>query len=87
MRTNLKNSSFKIWRKRVSGRKLKHGFPEFTTRFKSKNQKWKLNLRKIVHNAKEISKVEKNGRRIGMILFTAQKDAEEKKKKKKKKDY
>ena len=77
MRSNLKNSSFKIWRKRVSGRKLKHGFPEFTTRFKSKNQKWKLNLRKTVHNEKEISKVERNGRITGMILFIAQKDAEE----------
>tara|TARA_B100000965_G_scaffold347910_1_gene320253 strand:- start:3963 stop:4160 length:198 start_codon:yes stop_codon:yes gene_type:complete len=39
MRSNLKKSSFKLWRKRVSGRKLKHGFPLFKTRFKSKNQK------------------------------------------------
>ena len=39
MRSNLKTSSFKLWRKRVSGRKLKHGFPEFKTRFKSKNQR------------------------------------------------
>ena len=38
MRSNLKKSSFKIWRKRVSGRKLKHAFPEQKTRFKSKNQ-------------------------------------------------
>ncbi len=39
MRANLKSSSFKIWRKRVSGRKLKHGFPDQKTRFKSPNQK------------------------------------------------
>ena len=39
MRSNLKRSSFKVWRKRVSGRKLKHGFPEKKTRFKSANQK------------------------------------------------
>ena len=39
MRLNLKLSSFKIWRRRVSGRKLKHGFPEFKTRFQSPNQK------------------------------------------------
>ncbi len=39
MRSNLKKSSFKIWRKRVSGRKLKQSFPDFKTRFKSSNQK------------------------------------------------
>ncbi len=39
MRLNLKTSSFKIWRKRVAGRKLKQGFPAYMTRFKSKNQK------------------------------------------------
>tara|TARA_Y100001968_G_scaffold191842_1_gene175770 strand:+ start:770 stop:967 length:198 start_codon:yes stop_codon:yes gene_type:complete len=39
MRSNLKRSSFKLWRKRVSGRKLKHGFPDSPTRFKSSNQK------------------------------------------------
>ena len=39
MRSNLKSSSFKMWRKRVTGRKLKHQFPEFKTRFKSSNQK------------------------------------------------
>ena len=39
MRSNLKTSSFKMWRKRVCGRKLKHQFPEFKTRFKSPNQK------------------------------------------------
>ena len=39
MRSNLKPSSFKMWRKRVSGRKLKHGFPNQKTRFKSPNQK------------------------------------------------
>ena len=39
MRSNLKTSSFKIWRKRVTGRKLKHGFPDKKTRFKSTNQK------------------------------------------------
>jgi len=39
MRSNLKTSSFKMWRKRVSGRKLKHQFPHFKTRFKSTNQK------------------------------------------------
>tara|TARA_Y100001968_G_C18987816_1_gene539990 strand:+ start:374 stop:619 length:246 start_codon:yes stop_codon:yes gene_type:complete len=39
MRTNLKKSSFKIWRKRVSGRKSKHGFLQQNKRFKSANQK------------------------------------------------
>ena len=39
MRSNLKTSSFKIWRKRVTGRKLKHGFPNQKTRFRSPNQK------------------------------------------------
>ena len=39
MRAILKSSSFKMWRRRVSGRKLKHGFPYQTIRFKSPNQK------------------------------------------------
>tara|TARA_Y100000766_G_scaffold87513_1_gene74299 strand:+ start:273 stop:512 length:240 start_codon:yes stop_codon:yes gene_type:complete len=41
MRKNMKRSSFKMWRKRVSGRKTKHRFssPSKTPRFKSYNQK------------------------------------------------
>ncbi len=39
MRSTLKPSSFKTWRKRVTGRKLKHGFPNQKTKFKSANQK------------------------------------------------
>ena len=41
MRKNLKSSSFRLWRKRVTGRKTKHGIKrEFGKgRFKSKNQK------------------------------------------------
>ena len=41
MRKNMKKSSFKMWRKRVSGRKTKHRFssPSKTPRFKSYNQK------------------------------------------------
>ena len=39
MRSNLKTSSFKLWRKRVTGRKSKHVFPDQKTRFKSANQK------------------------------------------------
>jgi len=41
MRKNMKRSSFKMWRKRVSGRKTKHRFssPSVTPRFKSYNQK------------------------------------------------
>tara|TARA_B100000579_G_scaffold302871_1_gene252736 strand:- start:1336 stop:1533 length:198 start_codon:yes stop_codon:yes gene_type:complete len=39
MRSNLKSSSFKMWRKRVTGRKTKHGFPNHKTRFKSTNLK------------------------------------------------
>ena len=39
MRESLKSSSFKMWRRRVSGRKLRHGFPDQKTRFKSPNQK------------------------------------------------
>ena len=39
MRTSLKESSFKMWRKRVTGRKTKHIQKSESTRFKSKNQK------------------------------------------------
>ena len=41
MRENMKRSSFKMWRKRVSGRKTKHRFSSqsLTPRFKSYNQK------------------------------------------------
>ena len=41
MRKNLKSSSFRLWRKRVTGRKTKHGIKEnlIRGRFKSKNQK------------------------------------------------
>ena len=39
MRTSLKESSFKMWRKRVKGRKTKHKKTSYSTRFKSKNQK------------------------------------------------
>tara|TARA_Y100001968_G_C18813344_1_gene461149 strand:+ start:87 stop:284 length:198 start_codon:yes stop_codon:yes gene_type:complete len=39
MRSNLKSSSFKLWRKRVSGRKTKHGFSDQIKRFRSTNQK------------------------------------------------
>ena len=39
MRTSLKESSFKMWRKRVKGRKTKHEQTSESTRFKSKNQK------------------------------------------------
>ena len=39
MRTSLKESSFKMWRKRVTGRKTKHNQKSESTRFKSKNQR------------------------------------------------
>ena len=39
MRANLKESSFKLWRKRVKGRKTKHSKTSESTRLKSKNQK------------------------------------------------
>jgi len=40
MRTNLKESSFKLWRERVKGRKTKHSkLSNTNNRFKSKNQK------------------------------------------------
>ena len=39
MRTSLKESSFKMWRKRVTGRKTKHIQKSENTRFKSKNQR------------------------------------------------
>ena len=39
MRSNLKPSSFRLWRKRVSGRKTKHQSTTNSNRFKSKNQK------------------------------------------------
>jgi uncharacterized protein (TIGR03643 family) len=39
MRKNLKQSSFKLWRERVKGRKTKHSKTSESIRFKSKNQK------------------------------------------------
>ena len=39
MRASLKESSFKMWRKRVTGRKTKHIQKSESTRFKSKNQR------------------------------------------------
>jgi uncharacterized protein (TIGR03643 family) len=39
MRSSLKESSFKMWRKRVTGRKTKHIQKSESTRFKSKNQR------------------------------------------------
>ena len=39
MRSNLKESSFKLWRERVKGRKTKHSKTNPSKRFKSKNQK------------------------------------------------
>ena len=39
MRKNLKPSSFKLWRKRVQGRKTKHSSTSHSTRFKSSDQK------------------------------------------------
>ena len=65
MRSNLKASSFKLWRKRVNGRKLKHGFPNTKSRFKSPNQKWKINWPKIAPSVKRIFNGEKNGLKIG----------------------
>ena len=38
MRENLSESSFKLWRKRVKGRKTKYKKTSSSTRFKSKNQ-------------------------------------------------
>ncbi len=39
MRSNLKKTSFLMWRKRVKGRKTKHKKTSMSLRFKSKNQK------------------------------------------------
>ena len=39
MRSNLKRTSFLMWRKRVKGRKTKHKKTSMSLRFKSKNQK------------------------------------------------
>ena len=39
MKANLKRSSFKLWRKRVRGRKTKHSSTSSSTRFKSSAQK------------------------------------------------
>ena len=39
MRSILKESSFKLWRKRVKGRKTKHEKTSESSRFKSQNQK------------------------------------------------
>ncbi len=82
MRSNLKSSSFKMWRRRVTGRKSKHGFTNQKTRFKSANQKWKLNWQKIVQVALGNFNGEKNGPKIGKMLFIAQKDVDEEKIKK-----
>ncbi len=39
MRSNLKPKSFKVWRKRVSGRKTKHMELNNSTRFKSTHKR------------------------------------------------
>ena len=39
MRKHLKNKSFKVWRKRVSGRKTKHMELKSSTRFKSTHKR------------------------------------------------
>nr|WP_297786449.1 TIGR03643 family protein [uncultured Allomuricauda sp.] len=39
MRSNLKRSSFELWRKRVKGRKTKHQKTSSAKRFRSQNQK------------------------------------------------
>lgn len=39
MRKYMKESSFKMWRERVKGRKTKHNKTNPSSRFKSKNQK------------------------------------------------
>ena len=39
MRNNLKAKSFKVWRKRVSGRKTKHQELKGSTRFKSTHRR------------------------------------------------
>ena len=39
MRSEMKESSFKMWRERVKGRKTKHGKTNPSNRFKSKNQR------------------------------------------------
>ncbi len=39
MRSNLKRSSFELWRKRVKGRKTKHQKTSPADRFRSQNQK------------------------------------------------
>ena len=39
MRSEMKESSFKMWRKRVKGRKTKHTKTSEANRFKSKNRK------------------------------------------------
>ncbi len=39
MRANMKESSFKMWRERVKGRKTKHGKSNPSKKFKSKNQR------------------------------------------------
>lgn len=39
MRSNMKESSFKMWRERVKGRKTKHSQSNPSTKFKSQNQK------------------------------------------------
>lgn len=40
MRTHMTENSFKMWRKRVKGRKTKHSINSTSTRFKSKNQRF-----------------------------------------------
>ncbi len=39
MRSNLKSKSFKVWRKRVSGRSTKHMALKDSTRFKSTHKR------------------------------------------------
>ncbi len=66
MCSKLKSYSFKDWCKRVSGKKLKHGFTDYKTRFKPANQKWKSNRQKNLSKVpKEVPMDKKKGIKIG----------------------
>ena len=59
MRSNLKTSSFNMWRERVSGRKLKHGFPK-KKHYSNLQIKSETNQLKTAQSSKEVHAGEKN---------------------------
>ena len=50
MRLHLKTSSYRTWRRRVSGRKTKHAASSYSNRFRAKCHKWSVNPKSMFGN-------------------------------------